>query len=341
MAHDVPIGRLCDSLGVARSAVYRKPADIRAEAEAEKVKRVPANALTKEESMAIRERLNSAEYADQAIPQVYADLLEKGEYLGSPSTMYRVMREHGEVRERRDQRLATPPRPAPLLCVRRPNFLWSWDITKLVGIGVFYCLYVILDVFSRYVVGWMVAERQSSQLAAEVIIESMRRQRLLGANDTPAHALALLSDNGGPMIGKPLATLMDDLDVRRVYARPHTPNDNAYSESQFRTMKYRPDYPDRFASLLHARGWGQTFFDWYNNVHYHSGLGMLTPATVHFDRVEQSLARRRAALVLAFNKNPIRFCYQMPILAEPPSEVWINKPTEIPGLIRTSDFTKL
>jgi putative transposase len=346
----VPVASLCDGFGLPRASWYRceearvakglGDSDVEAPIPAKRA--APPNALSAGERDQIRETLNSAEYADRPIPQVYTHLLDKGQYLGSPSSMYRVMREHGEVRERRAQAPAGPAQSAPRLHVTKPNELWSWDITKLRGLGLFYCLYVLLDVYSRYVVGWLLAEHQSGKLAAEMIAAAMRRQNLLtGADqDVPAHALTLLADNGGPMVAKPLIQLMSDLDVRRVHTRPHTPNDNAYSESQFRTMKYRPEYPDRFESMLDARGWCQTFFNWYNHQHYHSGIGMLPPATVHEGRVEQHLEMRRQALALAFNAHPERFRYRMPIL-EGPKEVWINRPDDIPGLIHPAKLTKL
>ena len=347
----VPVAAVCTGLGLPRSTWYRsdQAGARRGLAEAEPAERArvkrdpPPNALTEDERATIRHTLNSTAYADLAIPQAQTKLLDEGVYLASVSTLYRVMRAHGEVRERRAQAPAQSRRTAPVLRVTGPNQVWSWDITKLKGIGLFYCLYVLLDVFSRYVVGWLLAERQSGDLAGALIVEAMRRQQLLiGADQAvPAHALTLLSDNGGPMLAKPLVALMDDLDVRRVYSRPHTPNDNAYSESQFRTMKYRPGYPDRFDSMLDARGWCQSFFDWYNHQHYHSRIGMLPPAAVHEGRVEPYLAMRRRVMTLAFNANPARFRYRMPILNEPPTEVWINRPADIPGLVDLSKLTEL
>ena len=347
----VPVATLCTNLGLPRAAWYR---DERAHArcglgdadgkECTPVQRsAPPNALSADERTMIRQTLNSPDYADLAIPQAQTKLLDAGVYLGSTSTMYRVMRAHGEVCERRAQTPPQPQRSAPVLCVTAPNQVWSWDITLLPGIGLLYCLYVLLDVFSRYVVGWLLSERQSGELAGGMIVEAMRRQNLLiGANQTiPAHALTLLSDNGGPMLAKPLIALMDDLDVRRVYSRPHTPNDNAYSESQFRTMKYRPGHPDRFESMLDARGWSQSFFGWYNHQHYHSGISMLPPAAVHEGRVEQHLEVRRRTMAAAFEANPVRFGHRMPILKGPPTEVWINRPAEIPGLVDLSKLKKL
>ena len=346
----VSVTQLCDALGVAPSTWYRSEQRAQTQRLGEPVepekpvarRPAPPNALSQQERTQIREVLDCERYADKAIPQVHADLLEKGQYLASTSTMYRILREHDEVRERRNQS-RHPSRTAPVLCATRPNMLYSWDITKMRGRGVFYCLYVLLDIFSRYVVGWLVSDHQSAALAGELIREAMRRQGLLIGPDQslPAHSLTLLSDNGGPMIDKGMADLMGDLGVRQVHSRPHVPNDNSYSESQFRTMKYRPAYPDQFDSMLYARGWGQDFFNWYNNQHYHSGIGMLTPATVHYGRVEQHLAMRRHAMALAFNTHPDRFHFKMPILDGPPPEVWINRPDNVPGLVDVRQFTKL
>ena len=346
----VSVAALCVHLGVARSAWYRSANSRQTQGlgalvqpERPPVKRpTPLNALSSDEKAHIRETLNSARYADLAIPQAHTAMLEEGVYLASVSTMYRIMREYGEVRERRNQ-TSHAPRTAPVLCVTEPNTVYSWDITKMRGGRVFYCLYVVLDIFSRYVVGWLVSDHQSAKLAGELIAQAMRRQGLLiGPDQTlPAHALTLLSDNGGPMIAKDMVDLMSDLCVRQVHSRPHVPNDNPYSESQFRTLKYRPSYPSRFDSLLDARGWCQTFFEWYNHQHYHSGIAMLTPATVHYGRVGPHLAIRQHTLALAFDAHPDRFHYKMPILAGPPKEVWLNRPGQIPGLVYPRDFTKL
>ena len=347
----MPVAQLCEHLSLPRTAWYRsknRASHQRLgqphEAQRPAVTRPPPpNALKPEERAQIREVLNSPDFVELAIPAAHTKLLDRGQYLASPSTMYRIMRTHGEVRERRNQIAAGPRRVAPVLQVTGPNQVWSWDITKLLGYGMFYCLYVVLDIFSRYVVGWLVAEQQSAQLGGAVIEEAMRREGLLiGPDQTlPAHALTTLSDNGGPMIAKPMVELMDTLGVRQVHSRPHTPNDNAFSESQFRTMKYRPEYPDRFGSTLDVRGWGQMFFNWYNHYHYHSGIGMLPPAVVHTGRVESHLEMRRKVMALAFNAHPDRFHHRMPILKRPPTEVWLNRPADIPGLVYPTEFTKL
>ena len=351
---EVPVAQLCEHLGLPRSAWYRsnnrashqglgESQEAKQElARAPSARPTPPNALKPAERAQIRETLNGPDFVELAIPAAHTKLLDEGTYLASVSTFYRIMRSQGEVHERRDQVAAGPRRAAPVLQVTGPNQVWSWDITKLLGYGIFYCLYVVLDIFSRYVVGWMVAEQQSAELGGEVIQEAMRREGLLIGPDQslPAHALTTLSDNGGPMIAKPMVELMDTLGVRQVHSRPHTPNDNPYSESQFRTMKYRPEYPDRFGSVLDARGWGQTFFQWYNHAHYHSGIGMLPPAVVHRGQTESHLELRRKVMALAFNDHPDRFHHRMPNLKGPPTEVWLNRPANIPGLVYPTEFTK-
>lgn len=341
LALDMSVRVACDSLGVAPSTFYRIQQPAPALRKAERVRRPkPPNALSEQEKSEIRAVLNSPEYADLSVPQAYTKLLDTGRYLASIRTIYRVLDEHGEVRERRNQRVH-PKRSAPVLCVRAPNELWSWDITRLPGWtkSVLLYLYVVLDVFSRFVIGWLIAGRQSADLAITLISESMNRHSL--TDQDVAYKLALLNDNGGPMTAKPFSVFLEDMNVRHVLARPHTPNDNPFSEAQFKTMKYRPDFPDALGGILDARGWGETFFDWYNHYHYHSGIGMLTPATVFYGRVEPTLAVRQRALALAFYTRPERFHYRVPILNGPPQEVWINRPINHPGLIQPSGLLKL
>lgn len=344
----MPVNTACESLTLPRSAWYRhieKKHGLSTKPTQPVARRpTPPNTLTEEERQTIRSTLNSERFANQAIPQVHAQLLDEGQYLASESAMYRIMREHGEVRDRRNQ-LSHPPRSAPVLRATQPNQVWSWDITKLRGqlSGMLFYLYVVLDIFSRYVVGWLAAQQQSSELAGLLIGEAMRKQGLLPDSTQKGFqpVIKMLSDNGGPMTAKPLMALYDDLGVHPVHTRPHTPNDNAYSESQFRTLKYRPDYPERFDSLLDVRGWSQDFFAWYNTQHHHSGIAMLTPETVHLDRVAHCLAQRRLALTTAFAAHPERFRYRMPLVKQPPQEVWINRPLNVPGLIQPALFTKL
>jgi putative transposase len=233
--------------------------------------------LSQEEKTQVRQVLDSERFQDCAPRQVYATLLDEGEYLCHWRTMYRILDEHGEVRERRNQ-LQHPVYTKPELLATAPNQLWSWDITKLKGPAkwTYYYLYVVLDVFSRYVVGWMVAEREAANLAEKLIADSCTKQGI-----EPSQ-LTLHADRGPSMRSKSVAQLLADLGVTKTHSRPYTANDNPYSESQFKTMKYRPDFPERFDSVVDARSWGREFFRWYNHDHRHSGLGLMTPATVHY-----------------------------------------------------------
>lgn len=345
LAEVMPVHQACDSLGIPRSAWYRSRvrADTRLSDMPEKEPKprpTPPNALTAEEKDYLRQVLNSEPLADLAVPQAHARLLDDGVYLASVSTMYRVLGEQDEVRDRRNQLTHSSP-AAPVVCVRAPNVLWSWDITQLPcwakGVGLY--LYVVLDVFSRFVVGWLIAERQSAQLAVALISQAMRQHGLAQAD--VAHQLTLLNDRGGPMTAKTFTTFLEDMQVRHVLARPRTSNDNAFSEAQFKTLKYRPSFPDAFGGIPDARGWAEGFFDWYNHVHYHSGIAMLTPATVYFGRTEQVLAARGQTLARAFDAHPERFRYRMPVPDCPPTEVWINRPTNYPGLIQPTEVRKL
>jgi putative transposase len=351
LAEVMPVRQACDSLGIPRSAWYRaqtgKPTRLSETLEKKaKLRPTPPNALTPEEKDHLRQVLNNPPLADLAVPQAHTRLLDDGIYLASVSTMYRVLGEHDEVHDRRHQ-LTHPQPAAPVLCVRAPNALWSWDITQLPcwakGIGLY--LYVVLDVFSRFVVGWLIAERQSADLAVTLISQAMRQHGLTQSDDdadvAQTHHLTLLNDRGGPMTAKSFTTFLEDMQVRHVLARPRTSNDNAFSEAQFKTLKYRPSFPNAFGGVLDARGWAETFFDWYNHVHYHSGIAMLTPATVYFGRTEQVLAERRQTLARAFDAHPERFRYRMPMPDSPPTEVWINRPTNYPSLVQPAELTKL
>ena len=248
--------------------------------------------------------------------------------VGSVRTMYRILQEHGEVRERRNQ-LQHPSYTKPELLARRPNELWSWDITKLKGPvkWTYFYLYVILDVFSRYVVGWMVAERESDRLARQLIETSLQRQGI------PRDQLTLHSDRGPSMKSKTVAELLSDLGVEKTHSRPHVSNDNPYSEAQFKTMKYRPGFPERFGSLMDARSWGREFFPWYNEEHYHSSLGLLTPQMVHYGAAETVQSERQQVLHAGYAVHPERFVRGVPSVLELPKAVWINKPGEAEELL--------
>jgi putative transposase len=265
--------------------------------------------------------LNSERLQDASPRQVWAKLLDEGRYVCSWRTMYRLLAAHHEVRERRDV-VRHRAYEKPELLATAPNELWSWDITKLRGPAkwTYYYLYVILDVFSRYVVGWMLAERESTDLARELIEKSCQR-RGVNPNELTLHA-----DRGSSMTSKGVAELLSDLGVTKTHSRPHVSNDNPYSEAQFKTMKYRPDFPERFGSLQDARNWGRRFFAWYNGEHHHSGVGLMRPEVVHYGQAEAARAQRQQVLSAAYRAHPERFVRGVPKPPEVPEAVWINKP---------------
>jgi len=282
---------------------------------------MPLRALRPAEKVKVREILNSERFQDSTPREVYATLLDEGQYLCSWRTMYRILDANDEVRERRNQ-LRHPNYVKPELLATQPNELWSWDITKLLGPAkwTYYYLYVILDVFSRFVVGWMIAERESASLAKELIAETCARQGI------QPDQLTIHADRGSSMTSKPVAFLLADLGVTKTHSRPHVSNDNPYSESQFKTLKYRPDYPDRFGCRQDARSWAKDFFDWYDYEHHHTALGLLTPADVHYGRAQAVIQQRQQVLQAAYQKNPERFVKGLPKPLKLPDAVWINPP---------------
>jgi putative transposase len=313
LGETVGVSEACRVLGVPRSSLYRARKPRRASPP-----RPPPRALAAEEKAEVRAVLNGERFWDWAPREVYATLLDEGEYLCHWRTMYRILEEHDEVRERRNQRRHPAP-VKPELRATGPNQLWSWDITQLRGPkGVHYYLYVILDVFSRFVPGWMIAERELARLAEQLIAETCAKQGI--ARDQ----LVLHSDRGSPMRSKTVAQLLFDLGVAKSHSRPYTPTDNPYSESQFKTMKYRPDYPQRFTERDGACRWAREFFGWYNHEHHHSGLGLMTPAAVHYGLAEAVYERRRQVLAAAYAAHPERFVGGQPTPPRWPAEVWIN-----------------
>ena len=279
-------------------------------------------ALSDDERSAVLAELHAERFVDASPAAVYATLLDEGTYLASERTMYRVLAAAAEVRERRAQR-RHPAYAAPELLATRPNELWSWDITKLKGPAkwTWFHLYVILDVFSRYVPGWMVATAESAALAERLIADTLAKQAI------EPGTLTLHADRGSSMRSKPVALLLADLGVAKSHSRPHTSNDNPYSEAQFKTLKYRPGFPDRFGSIEDARAFCRTFFGWYNTEHRHSGIGLLTPATVHAGRAEDVRAARAVTLAQAYADHPERFVRRPPTPPELPTAVWINPPS--------------
>lgn len=314
------VGALCAALDFSAATYYRatrvavtKPIPV--------PRSSPPRALLPAERQQVLDVLHAPRFIDLAPAQVYASLLDEGTYHCSERTMYRVLAEQHEVRERRAQR-RHPIYTAPELLATAPNQLWSWDITKLKGpvTWSWYHLYVILDVFSRYVVGWMVAPRESAALAERLISASCDRQNI------PRGQLTVHADRGSSMTSKPVALLLADLGVTKTHSRPHVSNDNPYSEAQFKTLKYRPDFPERFGSLEDARVHCTDFFPWYNTEHRHSSLGLHTPHDVHFGLAEARRAQRAIVLAAAYAATPERFVRRPPTPALLPAAAWINPP---------------
>ncbi len=320
LAPEIGLAPACRALGLSRATAYRhrgpKPPSSRP-------RRTPPRALSEEERAAVLAELHSERFVDASPAAVYATLLDEGEYLASERTMYRLLAASQEVRERRAQ-LRHPAYAKPELLATGPNELWSWDISKLKGPATwtYYYLYVLLDVFSRYVPGWMVATRESAALAERLIADSVEKQGVT------AGTLTVHADRGSSMRSKPVALLLADLGIAKSHSRPHTSNDNPYSEAQFKTLKYRPGFPARFGSLEDARSFCRRFFRWYNEEHRHSGIGLLTPAIVHAGQGPNVRAARAITLDAAYAAHPERFVRRPPTPPELPVAVWINKPIE-------------
>lgn len=318
----------CAILGLPRGAPARQQARLRRAAfvgprRARADRPRPPLALDVVEQQALLETLNSERFVDTSPAAVHATLLDEGRYLGSVRTMYRLLAANAGCRERRNQ-LVHPAYTKPELLAIAPNQVWSWDITKLKGPAKWTCfhLYVILDIFSRHVVGWLIADRESAQLAQELIADTVSRH-----NVEPG-MLTLHADRGTSMRSKPVAALLVDLDVAKSHSRPYVSDDNPFSEAQFKTMKYRPDFPARFGCLADARAFCQRFFAWYNTQHRHSGIGYMTPHSVHYGTAQTIHDTRQAALDVAFLAHPERFKGNRPQPHALPTEVWINPPSK-------------
>jgi putative transposase len=313
---------LCEALGIPRASFYRQQTRNTDVALAVPRQR-PGHALSEAEQQKVLDMLHAPRFVDLAPSQAYAQLLEEGKYLCSIRTMYRLLAANSELRERRAV-ASHPVYTKPELLATKPNEVWSWDITKLKGPvkWTYYYLYVILDIFSRYVVGWMVAERESATLAKRLITESCHKQNIA------EEQLTLHADRGSSMKSKVVAQLLSDLGVTKTHSRPQVSNDNPFSESQFKTMKYRPEYPDRFGCIQDARAFSIVFFRWYNEEHRHSGIAFYTPSDVHYGRIEQIQKDRQAALDAAYQRHPNRFVKKPPQAALPPQAVWINPPKD-------------
>ena len=314
----------CAALALSRATHYRRDREPRLGPRAPRP--APPRALSAIERTSVLDILNGERFIDASPAQTYATLLDEGSYLASERTMYRILAAAGEVRERRNQR-CHPFYAKPELLATGPNELWSWDITKLRGPvkWTYFQLYVILDVYSRYVTGWMVATRESAALAERLIGDSAAKQGI------EPDSLTIHADRGTSMTSKPVALLLADLGIVKSHSRPHVSNDNPYSEAGFKTLKYRPDFPERFGSIEDARAFCQVFFAWYNNEHRHSGIALFTPADVHYGRSAKLLEVRAGVLAGAYAIHPERFVKGLPVPREVPSMVWINPPPkEVP-----------
>jgi putative transposase len=313
----------CAALSVPRATVYRHRAVAKAPAKVATPRASP-RALVVAERNHVLDVLSQPQHADLAVAQVYASLLDRSIYLCSIRTMYRILNANGAVRERRDQ-LRHPNYTKPELLATRPNQVWSWDITKLLGPAkwTYFYLYVLMDIFSRYVVGWMVASCEAAQLAKTLITEACQRQGIHEGQ------LTIHADRGSPMIAKSTTLLFADLGIVKSHSRPYVSDDNPFSEGLFKTLKYRPDFPDRFGSQEHARTHCQPLFHWYNEEHYHSSLALLTPSDIHHGRGAEILAARDLVLAGAFAANPERFVRRPPVAPRPPAAAWINRPLQV------------
>ena len=320
--HTLGTGALCAALGEPRSSWYRTHVPTPAKAANVIIPRQSPRALKTEEVQEVRDVLHSDRFIDVAPAEVHATLLDEGRYICSERTMYRILSRHDETVERHQH----PPRlyACPELLATQPNTVWSWDITKLRGPArwQYFYLYVILDIYSRYVVGWMIAPIEAAHLAEDLIAESCRKQGIIPKQ------LTLHSDRGSSMTSKTVAQLLADLGIEKSLSRPHVSNDNPFSEAAFKTMKYHPGFPDRFPSIEESRLWGQAFFPWYNTEHRHSGIRMLTPEMVHYGHADAVIQERNRVLKHAYLLHPERFVKGCPVIQPLPNAVYINPPKQ-------------
>jgi putative transposase len=312
---------VCASLGVSRATVRRKRARLSAPPAIARPRPRPARALTRRQRREVLDLLHAPRFADQAPAEIYATLLDEGVYHCSIRTIYRILEQNGEVRERRQQ-LRHPVYQKPELLAERPNEVWSWDITKLMGPAKwsYFYLYVILDIFSRRVVGWCVVDAESATLFRPLFDDAIVK------HNVPPGQLTLHADRGSPMKAKATAFLLADLGVTRSHNRPHTSNDNPFSESHFKTLKYQPRFPKRFGCIEDARSFCRRFFDWYNQDHHHAGIGLMTPDQVHYGQIDAVHAARQVTLDQAFREHPERFVKKPPTPPAKPTAAWINPP---------------
>jgi putative transposase len=311
----------CAALGLARASVYRARARRLQPPPSRSAKRAPPRALGPQERSRVLDLLRTPRFVDRAPAEIYATLLDEGVYLCSIRTLYRILAGNGEVRERRDQR-RHPVYQKPELLAEAPNQVWSWDITKLMGPAKwsYFYLYVILDIFSRRVVGWCVADAESTVLFKALFDDAFVKHGILPGQ------LTLHADRGGPMTAKPTAFLLADLGVTQSHSRPHTSNDNPFSEAHFKTLKYQPQFPKRFGCIEDARTFCRRFFTWYNQDHHHVGIGLMTPDQVHYGQAKAVHAARQDVLAQAYQAKPERFVRKAPGPPPMPTQTWINPP---------------
>ena len=321
LSSDIGIKPACESLDIPRSRFYRVQVRKNAPWVEPNKRPSPPRTLSSDEREAVLDILHSDRFVDKAPHEVYGTLLDEGTYHCSIRTMYRILDDKTEVKERRNQ-LSHPVYQKPELLATAPNQVWSWDITKLLGPAkwTYFYLYVILDIFSRYVVGWMVAPAESAALAEKLIKETCEKQRI-GRDQLTIHA-----DRGSSMKSKQVAFLLADLGIIKTHSRPHTSDDNPYSEAQFKTLKYRPDFPERFGCIEDSRRHCQEFFPWYNKEHRHVGIGLLTPETMHYGLAQDVRKAREEVLRAAYEAHPERFVHKIPVPPAIPEAAWINKP---------------
>jgi putative transposase len=310
--------RACEVLGIPRASYYRWE---NPKAEVPQARPSPPRTLSLVERKEVLDVLDSERFANMAPREVYATLLDEAVFLCSVRTMYRILSENGEVRERRDQ-LLHPAYKKPELIATGPNQVWSWDITKLLGPTkwTYFYLYVVLDIFSRFAVGWMVARRESAALAKRLLQETTIKQGI------SPDQLTIHSDRGPSMASKTVAQLLGDLGITKTHSRPHVSNDNPFSEAQFKTVKYRPEFPERFGSPEDTHAFLKPFFQWYNWEHHHTGLALLTPGVVHYGLATRIIEARQRTLDAAYAAHPERFVRSRPLASQLPQEVWINPP---------------
>jgi putative transposase len=321
------IGAACGALGLSRASFHRRSAAARRPPTPMRARPRPARALAVAERRAVLDLLRQPRFVDQAPAEVYAELLDCGLYLCSIRTMYRILHENGEVKERRRQ-LRHPAYKKPELLAEGPNQVWSWDITKLMGPAkwTYFYLYVIIDIFSRRVVAWLVADAESVALFKPLFLEAIEKHAV------PPGQLTLHADRGSTMKAKATAFLLADLGVTKSHSRPHTSNDNPFSESLFKTCKYQPQFPKSFGSSQDAKAFCRRFFEWYNAEHHHHGVGLMTPNQVHYGQADDVYAQRLLTLQNAFEANPDRFVKMKPNPPPKPTAVWINPPKSEPQI---------